>query len=206
VRVILGIGNPGIRYQNNRHNVGFMFLDYLAKSYSLEFTTSKKSYLFAEAKVDDYEFVLVKPTTFVNNSGLAAIECLNDFNAKPEDLLVIFDDLNLEPTRIRIKSYGGGSGHNGILSIIHHLNSVKFPRLRIGIGRNFEHGRMAEYVLTDIIDEERKSFYDSFQGGKILAEEFVKGGLQCMLNLNSKIINEMKTQNANNNAPDEIKE
>ncbi len=203
MRVILGIGNPGSRYHNNRHNVGFMFLDYLAKNYDLEFISSKKQYLYAQGNLGDDPFVLVKPSTFVNNSGIAAADCLTSFNAKHEDILVIFDDLNLSPARIRIKAYGGGSGHNGVLSIIHHLNSEKFPRLRIGIGRNFERGRMAEYVLSDLDDEEKKSFYDSFQGGKILAEEFIKGGLQKMLDLNSKIINEMKSLSATDVTEDE---
>ena len=206
MRVILGIGNPGIRYQNNRHNVGFMFLDYLSKNLSLDFVPSKSNYYYVLCKVSGHQFALVKPNTFVNNSGLAAIDCLLTFNAKVEDLLVIYDDLNLEPSRIRIKSFGGGSGHNGVSSIIYHLNSDKFPRLRIGIGRNFTAGKMADYVLSDLSEDEKVQFFESFQGGKILVEEFIKGGLQSMLDCNSKIINSYKSQTSNDISPKEILE
>ncbi len=204
MRVILGIGNPGIRYQNNRHNVGFMFLDYLANALSLNFVPAKSNYYYALAKVSGHQFVLVKPNSFVNNSGLAAAECLLTFNAKIEDLLVVYDDLNLEPSRIRIKSFGGGSGHNGVSSIIYHLNSDKFPRLRIGIGKNFAAGKMADYVLSDLPENEKTQFVESFQGGKILVEEFIKGGLQSMLDCNSKIINSYKSQSLNDIAPNEF--
>ncbi|MHB1687100.1 MAG: aminoacyl-tRNA hydrolase [Ignavibacteriaceae bacterium] len=192
MRVIIGIGNPGNRYQNNRHNVGFMFLDFFANSYSLQFIASKSDYYFAEGKIGEFNFSLVKPSTYVNNSGTAALNSTLSFNARIEDILVIVDDINLETGMLKIKSHGGDGGHNGIASIIYHLNSNNFPRLRIGVGKNFEHGRMAEYVLSDFTPEELKLLEKSFEEGKVLVEDFIKGGLKQMLNSHSIIINKAK--------------
>ncbi len=198
MRIILGIGNPGNQYKNNRHNVGFMFLDLLANKYSLKFVPSKNDYYYADGKLGEYEFSLIKPSTFVNNSGTAALNSSSNFNTRIEDILVISDDINLEPGILKIKSHGGDGGHNGIASIIYHLNSNKFPRLRIGVGNKFESGRMAEYVLSDFNLEESKLLENSFEKGISLVENFIKGGLKQMLDHHSIIFNQTKLPGNNN--------
>lgn len=198
MRIILGIGNPGSQYKNNRHNVGFMFLDFLANKYSLKFVPSKNDYYYADGKLGECEFSLIKPSTFVNNSGTAALNSSTNFNTRIEDILVISDDINLEPGILKIKSHGGDGGHNGIASIIYHLNSNKFPRLRIGVGNKFESGRMAEYVLSDFNLEESKLLENSFEKGISLVENFIKGGLKQMLDHHSIIFNQTKLPGNNN--------
>lgn len=198
MQIILGIGNPGSQYKSNRHNVGFMFLDFVASKYSLKFVPSKNDYYSADGKLGETEFSLIKPSTFVNNSGTAALNSSLNFNTRTEDILVIADDVNLEPGILKIKSHGGDGGHNGIASIIYHLNSNKFPRLRIGIGNNFEPGRMAEYVLSDFNSEELKLLENSFEKGKGLVENFIKGGLKQMLDHHSVIFNQTKLSENNN--------
>ncbi len=198
MRIILGIGNPGNRYKINRHNVGFMFLDFFANNYSVEFIPSKNDYYFAGGRMGEYDFSLVKPSTFVNNSGTAALNSSLNLNTRIEDILVITDDINLEPGILKIKSHGGDGGHNGIASIIYHLNSNKFPRLRIGVGNNFEPGRMAEYVLSDFNVEESILLEKSFEKGKILVDNFIKGGLKQMLDYHSIIFNQTKLPGNNN--------
>ncbi|MHB8580238.1 MAG: aminoacyl-tRNA hydrolase [Ignavibacteriaceae bacterium] len=198
MRVILGIGNPGNRYKNNRHNIGFMFLDFFADSYSLKFTPSKKDYYFATGRLDEYDFSIIKPSTFVNNSGTAALNSSLNFDTRIEDILVGADDINLDPGVLKIKSHGGDGGHNGIASIIYHLNSNKFPRLRIGVGNNFESGSMAEYVLSDFNSEELMLLEKSFEKGKILVDNFIKGGLKQMLDYHSIIFNHTKLPGNNN--------
>jgi peptidyl-tRNA hydrolase, PTH1 family len=187
VRLILGIGNPGNRYQFNRHNIGFMFLDFFANNHSLAFTSSPYDYYASEGKIGNSEFALIKPTTFVNNSGIAALDALNNYNISAEDLLVIYDDLNLQTGDFKIKISGGDGGHNGIKSIIYHLISDQFPRLRIGIGSNFEKGRMVEYVLGNFNDEEFNQIKNTFETCNQLVEAFIKGGTKNMLDSNSRL-------------------
>ncbi|GBD86255.1 peptidyl-tRNA hydrolase [bacterium BMS3Abin03] len=190
MRAVLGIGNPGTIYQRNKHNAGFLILDQFANSKSLKFKASKGKYYIATGTVNKSDFSLIKPTTFVNNSGIAAQHFIEQHNINIEDLLVICDDINLEPGKIRVRRSGGDGGHNGLASIIYHLNSNRFPRLRIGIGNDFEEGRLSDYVLSDFTDDELKLLSESFETSKILIEEFITGGVDAMLNANSRLKNE----------------
>jgi peptidyl-tRNA hydrolase, PTH1 family len=187
VRLIFGIGNPGNRYSQTRHNSGFLLLDQYAQKNSLPFFASKKDYFFAEGKTAQSGFSLIKPITFVNNSGIAALQAIEEYNVQVSDFLVIADDVNLETGKIRIRVGGGDGGHNGINSIIYHLNSDDFPRLRIGIGNNFGKGEMADYVLSSFAKEEFTLISGAFNDAVILIDEFVNGGIKQMLDANSKL-------------------
>jgi PTH1 family peptidyl-tRNA hydrolase len=187
VRVIFGIGNPGNKYEKNRHNIGFKLLDYFASKNSLSFIPSKGSYYYSSGKLHDSEYYLVKPTTYVNNSGVAVLELIESLNLNREDLLVVHDDINLDIGNIRVKLSGGDGGHNGINSIIYHLISNEFTRLRIGVGNKFQKGEMAAYVLSDFNNEENKILDKIFETGASLIEEFIKGGTKQMLDTNSKL-------------------
>lgn len=189
MRVLLGIGNPERRYRLNRHNVGFMVLDYFAQTHSLTFKASKFDYYLAEGELSRNSFLLVKPTTYVNNCGVTALQVIQNYKTDIKDFLVIVDDLNLEFSKIRIRKSGGDGGHNGISSIIFHLRSDQFPRLRIGIGNYFVGGEMADYVLGDFNEEEKKVLTNTFEASTTLIEEFVFGGLQKMLDANSRLSN-----------------
>lgn len=187
MRVIFGIGNPGNKYQDNRHNVGFMQIDYFAGKNSLVFYPSKGSYYFCEGKLADNEFLLVKPITYVNNSGIAALELSERYNLNLDDFLVIHDDINLDVSTIKVKVSGSDGGHNGLSSLIYNLASNKFPRLRIGIGKGFKKGDMAEYVLSDFSNNEFEILKKIFNTGNFLIEEFISGGIKRLLDANSKI-------------------
>ena len=187
MRIIFGIGNPGNRYSQTRHNSGFLLLDQYAQKNSLPFIASKNDYFFAEGKTAQSGFSLIKPTTYVNNSGIAALQAIEDFNIPITDFLVLADDLNLETGKVRIRVGGGDGGHNGINSIIYHLNSDDFPRLRIGIGNNFGKGEMADYVLSPFTNEEFILISGAFNEAVILIDEFIQGGIKQMLDANSKL-------------------
>ena len=188
MRILLGIGNPEGRYSFNRHNIGFMLLDYFAKEHSVTFKPSKFDYYFAKGKLSSNPFLLMKPTTYVNNSGIAALQAVKKYETDIEDFLVIVDDVNLQFADIRVRKSGGDGGHNGINSIIFHLQNDQFPRLRIGIGNNFDEGKMADYVLTDFNEEEKKVLPATFKTGTALLEEFIIGGLDRMLDANSQLL------------------
>ncbi len=188
MRILFGIGNPGSKYSRSRHNAGFMLLDYFAESHSLNFKASKFDYYFAEGTFSDSSYVLVKPTTFVNKSGIAAVQVLQKYDVENNNLLVICDDVNLEFSNLRIRKSGGDGGHNGLSSIIYHLNSDQFPRLRVGVSSSFNNGQLVDYVLGDFNKEERKNLTDVFKKGSILIEEFISGGITGMLDMNSRLI------------------
>jgi PTH1 family peptidyl-tRNA hydrolase len=187
VRVILGIGNPGGKYEYNRHNIGFKLLDHFAAKNSLSFIPSKGSYYYCKGRICNNDYCLIKPTTYVNNSGIAAAELVESQNLSLSDLLVVHDDINLNVGNIKVKLSGGDGGHNGINSIIYHLISNEFTRLRIGVGDNFERGEMAAFVLSDFSPDENKILTRVFESGSYLIEEFIKGGVKQILDANSLI-------------------
>lgn len=189
MRLILGIGNRGERYKKNRHNVGFMFLDYLAEKYSLSFVPSRNEYFVAEHVIGGNQFALIKPSNFVNNSGFSAVQALSHYNASIEDLLVVHDDVYLQTGTFRLRLSGGDGGHNGINSIIYHLASDEFVRIRIGVGNtDFSQIDLAEYVLSNLSIEDGKLLDDIFANCSSLAESFIIGGKKQLLDTNSKLV------------------
>jgi PTH1 family peptidyl-tRNA hydrolase len=199
LRAVFGIGNPGKKYQDTRHNIGFILLDYFSKKNNINFSASQYDYYVAEGIIDNSGFVLVKPTTYVNLSGIAALDLLNEFKLNPEDLLVVHDDLNLNSGQVKIKQSGGDGGHNGISSIIYHLTTNRFPRLRIGIGRDFQQGEMTDYVLSRFTSEDFTFLEPSIKFACDLIEEFIKGGIQSSLNFYSQILKSSQDQTGTGN-------
>lgn len=192
MRAIVGIGNPGKRYENNRHNVGFQFLDFFAAQKSLTFKASKFDYHHSEAEFSSKPFVLIKPSTYVNLSGTAVLNCIINYNLDVKDLLVIVDDINLDIGLIRIRKSGGDGGHNGLSSIIYHLNSNEFPRLRIGIGNDFKNGLLPDYVLSNFDKNDFQIIKKSFDTSIQLIENFILDGYQKMLSTFSRLKNSEK--------------
>lgn len=187
MRVVIGLGNPGRKYELTRHNAGFLFLDYIAVQNSISFLPSKYDYYFAEGHVNHAPFLLIKPHTYMNLSGTAVKNVLDNFSISIEDILVVYDDVNLPSGEIRVNPGGGDGGHNGIYSIIYHLNSEKFLRLRIGVGNTFEKGKMAEYVLSSFSDEEYKNVINNFQFCNELTQAFILGGAKGLLDTHAKL-------------------
>jgi PTH1 family peptidyl-tRNA hydrolase len=146
-RVIVGLGNPGKEYAHTRHNAGFQVIDRLAEKHGLKFSKMMNRAIVATGDIDGIKVVLVKPQTFMNDSGAAVGPIVKFYKTPPEGLLVIYDDLDLPTAQIRMRKFGGSGGHNGMKSIIARVGTENFPRLRIGIGR--PPGRMdpVDYVL-----------------------------------------------------------
>ena len=134
MRVIVGLGNPSERYRATRHNAGFRCLDLIAKKWGIRLNERRAKAVIGTGFFGGHEVVLAKPRTFMNNSGEGVEYLLTRFPAKPSDLLVIYDDMALPVGRLRLRPEGSDGGHNGIRSIMQHLQTTGFPRLRIGIG------------------------------------------------------------------------
>ena len=195
MRIIFGIGNPGIRYEFTRHNAGFLLLDFFAKRNSINFKEAPGEYLEASAKIGDQDYSLIKPITFVNNCGIAARQVCDKYDIEPENFLVVCDDSNLEEDVLRVRLTGGDGGHNGLSSIIYNLITDKFPRIRIGIGRRSAGEDLADYVLSEFSKSELEGYYITFKKASLLIENFITGGSIKMLEVHSGL---MKSQNSNN--------
>lgn len=147
--LIVGLGNPGKNYEFTRHNAGFLTLDHIASELDTEIKMLKNNALVADVVIDGHRCLLVKPQTFMNNSGTAVRDIANFYKISPEKIIVIFDDISLPCGKLRIRRKGSDGGHNGIKSIIYHLNSDQFPRIKIGVGAkpNPEYD-LADWVLS----------------------------------------------------------
>lgn len=188
MRIIFGIGNPGKRYQSTKHNIGFMLLDHYSDINKIQFKASQNDYYYAEGQIGGFGFILVKPTTFVNNSGFAVKDLVREYSLDPNDLLVVHDDLNLNLGQIKIKQSGSDGGHNGVASVIYHLETDQFPRLRFGIGRDFQQGEMADYVLGKFTSGELSYIEPSIKFASSIIEEFIKGGTKIALDYFSRTV------------------
>ncbi len=171
MRLIVGLGNPGKKYSNTKHNIGFMSLNAYAEVNKIKY---KKSIKFTSeiAKLD--KAILIKPKTYMNNSGLAIRKVAKYYNITPENILIIFDDLNVPLAKIRLRFNGSAGGHNGIKSTIAHLQTQDFKRLRVGIGRNSSK-EMKIDVLSDFSKQEVKELEKTKIDILNIIEDFING-------------------------------
>ncbi len=182
MKAVVGLGNPGARYRRNRHNVGFKLCDELASRHGLKFKAGRGEYMLAVSEELDAAFV--KPITFMNNSGIAVKDIVKRYNVDLEDLLVIYDDLDLMLGRFKIKKLGSGGTHNGMRSIIQHLSSDGFPRLKFGIdvpGRR-ENGSSVDFVLNNFSRSEKEEVESLFPVAADAVDCFITEGLEKAMN------------------------
>lgn len=195
MQAVLGIGNPGVKYVNTKHNAGFIVIDRFVEKHKFVYKESKGNYFSVEGKYGDNDFIIIRPTTYVNNSGLAALDVLEKFNIQIDELLVIVDDINLATGNIRIRQSGGSGGHNGLESILYHLQSENFSRIRFGIGADFKDGFQADYVLSKFSDSELNELKPNFNFAIELMEKFILGGIKEMTDHFSKFSNNFNKKN-----------
>lgn len=155
--LIVGLGNPGPQYEKTRHNAGFRALDVLAAQLSCRVDRGKFQSLYGQAGFQDKKLILLKPQTFMNLSGDAVFQAVRYWKLKPEQVIVLFDDISLSPGRLRIRGEGSAGGHNGIKSVIARLGSQEFPRVKIGVGsKPHPDYDLADWVLSTLsVQEER---------------------------------------------------
>lgn len=155
-KLIVGLGNPGDRYENTKHNVGFMFIDRIAKKENLSFSHDKIfQAAIASTFLNGEKVYLVKPLTFMNESGKAVYALLTYYGLHQEDLVVIYDDLDMAVGKVRFRQKGSAGGHNGIKSIVKYLGSQEFDRIKIGIGRPKNGMTVVQHVLSHFDSEDR---------------------------------------------------
>ena len=164
MKLIVGLGNPGLKYRNNRHNVGFMVVDRFAKTHQIDLSIRKKKAVFGRGTFKGHGLVLLKPQTFMNLSGEAVLYLASFLKIKTQDIIAIADDTELPLGKIRIRRSGGHGGHNGIRSLINSLKSEDFPRLRFGIGRpaNISDKDLCDFVLDNFTQDEMNTISNEF--------------------------------------------
>lgn len=183
VYIIAGLGNPGSKYQRTRHNVGFMAVDRLAEKHGASIDRMKFQSLTARCQINGESVLLMKPMTYMNNSGEAIAEAARFYKIPPENIVIISDDINLEPGKMRIRRSGSAGGHNGLKSIIQCVGSDAFPRVRIGIGdrdRRFE--SLADFVLSKFTEDDMKVLDAPLENAGKAAELILKGDVSTAMN------------------------
>lgn len=192
--IIAGLGNPGDKYAHNRHNLGFMTVDYIQQKNNFKVNRLKFKSLCGTAVFGGATVLFMKPQTFMNNSGEAVREAADFYKIPPERILVIHDDLALEPGTMRVKRKGSDGGHNGIKSIIAHLGTQSFPRIKIGIGEPKSGWEVADWVCSDPLPEAREPTYKCIEAALPCAELIVSGKVdEAMNGYNRSFAEENKT-------------
>ncbi len=185
IAVLVGLGNPGKEYAHTRHNIGFMAIAHLAKAWSVHLHPEPK-FQGNYAKVRQLH--LLQPTTYMNNSGVAVQQVVNWYKLQPQQVLVIYDDLDLPFGKVRLRSSGSAGGHNGMKSIIAHLGTEAFPRLRLGIGRNAEDA-VTNYVLGGFTPQEQQLLPQIMDITLELLHCALTGGIEKAMSLyNNRIV------------------
>lgn len=173
--IIVGLGNYGQKYEMTRHNAGFMTIDRLAEKHSVKIQRYRFSSLTGECVISGHKVLLMKPQTYMNRSGIAVYEAADYYKLEPEKVIVLSDDVNLAPGKMRIRKSGSSGGQKGLQSIIENLDSEDFPRIRIGIGKKPDDYEMADWVLSKITDDDMEKMTKIFDAASEAVELLTDG-------------------------------
>ena len=180
--LIGGLGNPTKEYDKTRHNVGFSVIDVLSDKYRIDVSEKKHKALCGRGIIEGQKVILVKPQTFMNLSGESIREVVDYYKIEAEDIIIIYDDISLEPGQLRIRLKGSAGGHNGIKNIISHLGSQEFPRIKVGVGEKPPRMDLADYVLSRFSKEEQPLMEDAFPEAAEAAVMMMTDGAEKAMN------------------------
>jgi len=198
MKLVVGLGNPGAKYDGTRHNVGFAAVDLLARRHFVQWEAAPRGAPGLIGRWRAADVVLAKPLTFMNLSGDAIVPLLHFYKIEVPDLLVIVDEVQLETGRIRIRPDGSAGGHNGLKSVIASLGTAAFPRMRIGVGRGDSRRDLADHVLARFDAAEREIIDDSVARAADAVEAFVESGIDASMNLFNRRREDGKTDEEKN--------
>ncbi len=180
--LIIGLGNPGKKYENTRHNIGFKVIEELAIRAGIKNLKTKCKAFIGKGEIDGKKIILAEPQTFMNLSGESVAELLLWFKLSDDRLILIYDDADLEVGELRLRRGGGSAGHNGVESVQSHLGTNDFIRVRIGIGRNFIEGDLTEWVLQDIPASQNETLNKAIQNAADATVYILNNGLEAAMN------------------------
>ncbi len=177
--LVVGLGNPGTKYETTRHNAGFLFITYLEDKLDFKAKKLKFHALIGDAKIGNSKVLFMKPQTMMNNSGAAVSECAKFYKIPIENIIVVFDDISLDPGKLRIRRKGSAGGHNGIKSIIAHLGSENFPRIKIGVGaKPHPDYDLGDWVLANFPKKDIPAVRNAIEDGANALEMLVNGDFE----------------------------
>lgn len=182
--IVVGLGNPDRKYTLTRHNSGFLCVDMLSEKLNFRVDKLKFKSLIADTTIGGHRLIVMKPQTYMNNSGEAVRECANFYKIKPENIIVIYDDISLDVGKLRIRRKGTDGGHNGIKSIIYHLNSDQFPRIKVGCGKKpHPDYNLADWVLSEFKKDEQKALEPALENACKAIELLLDNQIDKAMNL-----------------------
>ena len=180
--IIVGLGNPGKKYEDTRHNIGFKTIDALADKLNIKVNKMKFKGLVGEGRIAGEKVILLKPHTFMNNSGESVVEILNFYKLKPENLLVVVDDIDIEFAQLKIKKNGSAGTHNGLKSIVNLIGSKDFARFKIGVGKKHPNEDLASFVLSNFPSRDKKHIEDAVDACSESIIKTVTDGIDVAMN------------------------
>lgn len=180
--LIVGLGNPESDYARTRHNMGFDVINKIAKEYEIEMSRNKFDGIYGTGIIENEKVILLKPQTFMNASGESIIQFKNFYKLEDSQILVILDDIELEPGNIRIKRKGSAGSHNGLKSVVYSLKSEDFPRIRVGIGKPLIDTELIEHVIGHISEEEYTKLEEGIEKAKQATTSIIKDGIEVAMN------------------------
>ena len=180
--LIIGLGNPENEYANTRHNMGFDTINKLANKNNIEVNNNKFKGLYGTGIIQGKKVILLKPQTYMNLSGESVKEIVKFYHIKPEEIIIIYDDIDTEKGNIRIRKKGGPGSHNGMKSVVENLNTTDFGRIRVGIGKPENKRDMINYVIGKVPEEEQKILQEGVNKATEAIEEILKNGIDIAMN------------------------
>ena len=181
--VIVGLGNPEPEYSNTRHNMGFDTINKIAKKYNIEFSKKNFKGIYGTGIIEGEKVILLKPQTYMNLSGESIKEIIAFYKLNTDNLIIIYDDIDIEPGIIKLRKTGGPGTHNGMKSVIKEIGTEKFSRVRVGIGKPEHKGDLINYVIGKIPEEDRVILDKSTDLARDAVIEIIKNGMDKAMNL-----------------------
>ncbi|MBN2935893.1 aminoacyl-tRNA hydrolase [Mogibacterium sp.] len=188
--IIAGLGNPGSKYENTRHNMGFKAIDAMASEFGIDVNRAKFKGLIGEGRIGSEKVILLKPQTYMNLSGQSVREIMNFYKIPEENLIVIYDDFDLPIGSIRVRKSGGPGTHNGMKSVVQELGSRKFPRVRVGIGSS--DGSTIQFVIGKVGKDEQQILNEAAEAAASAAADIIRIGIENAMNIHNTRKSEKK--------------
>ena len=174
--IVAGLGNPGKQYLYTWHNMGYLAVDMLADKHGIFLGKEKYKGLWGKGKIAGQDVIIIKPTTYMNNSGECLVEISRFYKVEPKNIITVYDDIDITKGTIRVRPKDSAGTHNGMRSVIQLLGTQEFPRVRIGTGPVPEHWDLVNYVLSEVPQDERKLLNDAFVKACEAVEEIISNG------------------------------
>lgn len=181
----MGFGNPEPEYSKTRHNVGFDAVNYISEKYNIEIKKKEFDSLMGSGIINGEKIILMKPQTYMNESGKAVIQAMNFYKLPIENLIVIYDDIDIDEGIVKIRKKGGPGTHNGMRSLMEYLNNANFPRVRIGTGKPVFKELLIQHVIEKLSDEKYKIYVPAIEKAGNAAVDIIEKGVDLAMNLNN---------------------